>query len=224
MTGLRVALAILAKDLQIDWRSRDRLGHMALFAALVTVLLGIALPSPTPADRDSLAVLLWVVFLFSALLGLARSFDAETAAGGIQSLSQVPCDRGFVFLGKAAANLLALFALQIWTGLLFAVFLRVDWGSSALPSLLLAWLGALGLSAVGTLFAALATSVRNREFMLPLLVFPFVLPVLVIGSQATEAALASREIPGLWWGVLGLYDWVFVLAGYFLFDYVLVED
>jgi heme exporter protein B len=224
VTGLRVALAILRKDLRIDWRSRDRLGHMALFAALVTVLLSITLPSLTEATRDWVPALLWVVFLFSAMLGLSRSFESEAADGGLQSLAQVPCDRGFVFLGKLAANVLALFGLQIWTGLLFSVFLDVEWQTAVLPSLGLAGLGAIGIAAIGTLFSALATSLRNREFMLPLLVFPLVLPVLVLGSNGTMTALAKGTVPSVWWSALGLYDWVFVLAGYFLFDYVMVED
>ncbi len=224
MTGLRVAWAILRKDVQIDLRSRDRLGHMALFAALVTVLLSIALPPVTEATRGWVPVLLWVVFLFAAMLGLGRSFESEAADGGLQSLALVPCDRGFVFLGKWAANLLALLGLQIWTALLFSVFLEVEWGAAAWTSLGLAVLGAVGLAAVGTLFSALSVSVRNREFMLPLLVFPMVLPILVLGSRGTAEALASGAVPGLWWGALGLYDWVFVLAGYFLFDHVVVED
>jgi heme exporter protein B len=224
VTGPRIALAILEKDLQIDLRSRDRLGHMAVFAALVTVVLSIALPAPTQATREWLPVLLWVVFLFSSMLGLSRSFEAEVSAGAIQSLAQVPCDRGFVFLGKTAANLVTLFILQLWTAILFGIFLQMDWTAALLPAAGLALLGAIGLSAIGTLFSALATQVRNREFMLPLLVFPLVLPVLVIGSQGTAEALALRSVPGVWWSALALYDWIFVLAGYFVFDYVLVED
>jgi ABC-type transport system involved in cytochrome c biogenesis permease component len=78
VSGPSVALAVLSKDLLLDLRSRDRLGHMAIFAALVIVLISIALPSSDPAVRDWIPVLLWVVFLFTALLGLGRSFAAET--------------------------------------------------------------------------------------------------------------------------------------------------
>jgi heme exporter protein B len=224
VSGLRVAAAILAKDLRVDLRSRDRLGHMLLFSALVTVVLRITLPDPTAQTRAWIPALFWIVFLFSSLLGLGRSFEAEFSAGGIESLVQVPCDRGFVFLGKGAANLVSLFLLQLWTALLFAVFLDVNWRPALGAGLALAALGALGFSAVGTLFGALAASLRNRELMLPLLLFPMLSPVLLLGARATGLALASEPVSSVWWGTLGLYGWIFVLAGYFLFDYVLVED
>jgi heme exporter protein B len=223
VSGPNVALAVLSKDLLLDLRSRDRLGHMAIFAALVIVLISIALPSSNPALKGLIPVLLWVVFLFTALLGLGRSFAAETEEGGLVLLARVPCDRGWVFLGKAAANWITLVGVQLWTAVLATVFLDVRWGDAALVSLGVAVLGALGLAAVGTLLAALSTSARFREFLLPVLLFPLILPVLVLGSRMTGEALAGRVFPGMWWGALVLYDWAFALIAYFVFDYVL-ED
>ncbi len=223
MSGARVALAVLAKDLLLDLRSRDRVGHMAVFAALVVVLLSIALPSAGAATRVWVPVLLWVVFLFTSLLGLARSFQAETEGGAIALLVQAPCDRGWVFLGKAGANFVALLALEAWTALLATVFLEIDWGPALPAVLLLGPLGALALSGVGTLLAAMATSTRYPDFLLPIAYLPLMLPVLVFASRATAEALAGREIPTLWWGYLALFDWSFWLVGIFVFDYVL-ED
>ena len=223
MSGPRVALAVLRKDLLLDLRSRDRLGHMAVFAALVLVLISIALPHDEPALRYWVPVLLWVVFLFTALLGLTRSFSAETEEGGLVLLARAPCDRGWVFLGKAAANWITLVGVQLWTGLLATGFLAVRWDGAGPVALAIAALGALGLAAVGTLLAALACSARFREFLLPVLLFPLILPVLVLGSLMTAEALAGRAVPVAWWGALGLYDWVVMLIAYFVFDYVL-ED
>ena len=223
MNGPRVALAVLRKDLLLDLRSRDRLGHMAIFAALVLVLISIALPHREPALRQWVPVLLWVVFLFTALLGLARSFAAETEEGGIVLLARVPCDRGWVFLGKAAASWIALFGVQLWTALLATVLLDIRWDAAAPVALAIAALGALGLASVGSLLAALASSARFREFLLPVLLFPLILPVLVLCSFMTAEALAGRAPPAAWGGALGLYDWVVMLIAYFVFDYVL-ED
>ncbi len=223
MTGPRVAVAVLRKDLLLDLRSRDRLGHMAVFAALVVVLMSIALPTESRELRAWTPVLLWIVFLFTALLGLGRSFPCETEEGALAGLAQVPCDRGWVFLGKAGANWIALSGVQLLTAGLASFFLGVDWTRAGPAALGIAVLGALGLSVVGTLLSAMSAGARFREFLLPVLLFPVILPVLVLASRMTAEALAGREVPGVWWGALGLYDWAFGLIAYFVFDYVL-ED
>jgi heme exporter protein CcmB len=209
---------VFAKDLLLDLRTRDRLGHMAVFALLVVALLSIAVPA-SPSERLAWSpALLWMVLLFASLLGLARSFQSEAEGGALALLVQAPVDRGWVFLGKAGAN-----ALALWTAALFTVFLGVDWSGAWRASLCAALLGAIGLAALGTLLSAMSVAVRFREFLLPVLLFPLVLPVLVLASSITGAALAGRPVPALWWGVFALYDWVFVVLGYLVFDYVL-ED
>lgn len=223
MSGPGVALAILAKDLRLDLRTRERVGHMAVFALLVVALLSIVLPSARAERLAWSPALLWVVLLFTSLLGLARSFAAEAEGGALALLAQVPVDRGWVFLGKAAANAIALLGVELWAGVLFTVFLDVDWSASPGAALAAGVLGALGLAATGTLLAALSLAARFREFLLPVLLFPLVLPVLVLASRITGLALEGREIPALHWAMFALYDWVFVLVGYFVFDSVLEE-
>jgi heme exporter protein B len=223
VSGLRVAAAVLAKDLRLDFRTRDRFGHMAVFALLVVSLLSIVLPSARAERLAWSPALLWIVLLFTSLLGLARSFAAETEGGALALLIQAPVDRGFVYLGKAGANLLALLGVELWTATLFTVFLDVDWLPALGPALGAGVLGALGLSALGTLLSAVAVGVRFREFLLPVLLFPLVLPVLVMASHILGDALAGRVTPAILWGAFLLYDWVFALVGYFVFDYVL-ED
>jgi heme exporter protein B len=229
VSGPRVAWAVLRKDLQLDLRTRERVGQMAVFAFLVAALLSVALPETPPGSgpasgaRAWIPALMWIVLLFTALLGLSRSFQAESEAGAVVLLLQVPCDRGWVFAGKAAANFASLAGVALWTAVLFGVLLGVDWVAAGWRGPAIALLGTAGLSVVGTLFSAMSLGVRFREFLLPLLIFPLVLPVLVIASRLTSDALAGLPSPGQWWGMLALYDWVFALVGYFLFDYVL-ED
>jgi heme exporter protein B len=220
-----VAWAVLRKDLQLDLRTRERLGQMGVFAFLVAALLSITLPAveSSAGARAWLPALMWVVLLFTSLLGLSRSFQAESEAGAVTLLLQVPCDRGWVFAGKAAANWLALVGVSLWTAVLFAVFLDVDWNAAGWRAAAIALLGTAGLSVVGTLLAGLSLGVRFREFLLPVLLFPLVLPVLVISSRLTANALDGLPSPDAWWGVLALYDWVFALVGYFVFDFVLEE-
>lgn len=223
MSGPRVAVTVLSKDLLLDFRTRDRLGHMAVFALLVVSLLSIVLPASRTERLAWSPALLWVVLLFTSLLGLSRSFQSETEGGALALLVQAPVDRGWVFLGKAGANALALIGVELWTGLLFTIFLDLDWSGAWRAALGAGLLGAIGLAAVGTLLSAMSVAVRFREFLLPVLLFPLVLPVLVLASSITGLALSEREVPRLWWAVFALYDWVFVLLGYFVFDYVL-ED
>ena len=223
MNGRTVAAEVLRKDLLLDLRSRDRLGHMAVFALLVVALLSIVLPASKPERLAWTPALLWVVTLFTSLLGLARSFQAEVEEGALALLAQAPVDRGWVFLGKAGASLIALVGVELWAAVLFTVFLDVDWSTGALACAAAGFLGAFGLAAIGTLLSALSMGVRFREFLLPVLLFPLVLPILVLASRITAEALAGREIPGLWWAAFSLYDWVFALIGYFVFDFVL-ED
>jgi heme exporter protein B len=223
VSGLRVALAVLGKDVLLDLRARDRLGHMAVFTALVVVVISIALEGVRTEDPAFLPTLAWVVFLFASLLGLGRSFAAEVEHGADALLAQAPCDRGWVYAGKAAANLIALCGVQALTALLFAVFLEAPWERAPGSLCAVSLLGALGLAGIGTTLAAMAVSARFREFLLPVLLFPFMLPVLVLASRISAEALAGRAAPAGWWGALALYDWVFLLIGYFSFDYLL-ED
>jgi len=223
VNGRGVAAEVLRKDLLLDLRSRDRLGHMAVFALLVVALLSIVLPASKAERLAWSPALLWVVTLFTSLLGLARTFQAEVEEGAIALLAQAPVDRGWVFVGKAGATLVALLGVELWVALLFTVFLDVDWSRGVLASAGGAVLGAIGLAAIGTQLSAMATGVRFREFLLPVLLFPFALPILVFASRITAEALAGREIPGLWWAVFALYDWALALIGYFAFDYLL-ED
>jgi len=225
MSGPAVAWAVLRKDLQLDLRTRERVGQMAVFAFLVAALLSVVLPEAPVLGgvRAWVPALMWILLLFTALLGLSRSFQAESEAGAVVLLLQVPCDRGWVFAGKAAANFVALLGIALWTAVLFAVFLDVDWTAAGWRGPAIAALGTAGISVLGTLLAALSLGARFREFLLPLVLFPLVLPVLVIASRLTADALAGLPSPDRWWGMLALFDWVFALVGYFVFDFVL-ED
>lgn len=223
MSGPRVALEVFAKDLRLDLRSRDRLGHMAVFALLVVAMISIVVPASKTERLAWSPALLWVALLFTSLLGLARSFQSETEEGALALLVQAPVDRGWIFVGKAGASLVALIGVELWTATLFTVFLDVDWSAGPLACAGAGLLGAVGLAAVGTLLSALSIGVRFREFLLPVLLFPLVLPILVFASRITADALAGREISAQLWWAFSLYDWVFALIGYFVFDYVL-ED
>jgi heme exporter protein B len=223
---IATAAAILRKDLRIEWRAKESVPAMALFAVTCFVLFHFGL------DRDRLdgelaAGVLWVTLLLAAVIGVTRLFAAEREQGGIDGLLLAPVDRTALFLAKGAALFLFLLALELVAVPAFGLLLLGPGLGGALPELVLILLLAnLGLSAVGALTAALAAETRARELVVPLLLLPLLVPVLIAAAQASEPLLRlspSSEDLGRWLGLLSLYDVVFVLLSIAVFDYLL-ED
>ncbi len=222
----RAALTILRKDLTVELRTKESVPAMALFSVTAFVLLHFAF------DRDELAGdlaagTLWVTLLLATMLGVNRLFVAEREQGGFDGLLLAPIDRTALYLAKAGALLLYLLLLEVVAVPAFALLLLGPSLSGALPELLVVLLVAdVGLAAIGALVAALAVETRVRELIVPLLILPLVVPIAIAAAAATAPLLAgSQEADGLlgWLGFLALYDGVFMLLGYAVFDF-LVED
>lgn len=221
---MSVLLAVLWKDLLSEWRSRDRVLAMLLFAVLVVIIFHFALPPATPERTRALAPgLLWVATLLASLLGLNRAFALELENDALSGLALAPADRGFVFLGKAIANLLLLLVVQVATVAVLGLFLDVPVAERALPLLAVLGLGALGLAGAGTLLGAVAVRTRFRELVLPLLLLPLLVPVLIAAVRATTGALETGSLPEAPIRLLVVADAAFWIASYLLFEYVLDE-
>jgi len=221
---LNVFLAILWKDLLVEWRSRERVVAMLIFSLLVVVLFHFSLPGgATEQTRETAPGLLWVAYLFSALLGLGRAFSLELENDALSALALVPADRGWIFLGKSTANFVILGVVQAITAFVFALGFAVDLASVALPLAGVVALGSAGLCSVGTLFAAVAVRTRFREVMLPLLLLPLLVPVLSGAVRATSALLATGELPFEPVQLLLVTDAIFLIISFVGFEYVLDE-
>jgi heme exporter protein B len=223
---IEAAGAILRKDLRIELRAKESVPAMTLFTLTVYVLFHFGL------DRDSLdgelaAGVLWVTLLLAAVIGVSRLFAAEREQGGIDALLLAPVDRTSLFLAKAAAMFLFLVAVEVVAVPAFALLLLGPGLGGTMPELLaILALGNVGIAAVGALVAALAAETRARELIVPLLLLPFLVPVLIACAQATEPFLRQDQGPedlARWLGLLTLYDVVFVLLSVAVFDYLL-ED
>lgn len=223
---IRATRAILRKDLQLEWRTKESVPAMTLFAITVYVLFHFGL------DRDSLdgalaSGVLWVTLLLAAVIGVSRLFAAEREQGGIDGLLLAPVDRTSLFFAKAAALFLFLVAVEIVAVPAFGLLLLGPSLGGAFPELLVILaLGNLGIAAVGTLVSALAAETRARELIVPLLLLPMLVPLLIACAQATEPFMRQIQGPedlGRWLGLLTLYDVVFVLLSVAVFDYLL-ED
>ncbi|MFP6624950.1 MAG: heme exporter protein CcmB [Myxococcota bacterium] len=221
---MRILAAILWKDLVTEWRSRDRVVAMLVFSLLVVMVFHFALPQGTGKQIAIHAPgLLWVAFVFAALIGLNRAFAMELENDALAGLALAPLDRGWVFLGKAISNVLLIGITQVLTAAAFAFVFDLDLLSSAGSLGLIFLLGTLGISSVGTLFAAMAARTRFREVLLPILLLPALFPVLAGAVEGTMEAIrdgtASFASIQLLLVVDGIY-WIICFIG---FEFVLDE-
>jgi heme exporter protein B len=221
---MRVALAILIKDLISEWRSRDRVVAMLLFSILMAVVFHFALPDQRPeAMRDLFPGLLWTAYLFASLLGLNRSFALELENDALSGLALAPGNRGWIFLGKASANFVLISTVQLLTASVFALLYDVDL-IPVVPALAaVVMLGTAGISCVGTLLAAMAVRTRFREILLPLLLLPALFPILSGAVSGSQAAFAGETLPFEVIQLLIVADGVYLVIGFLGFDYVLDE-
>jgi len=221
---MNVALAILWKDLLTEWRSRDRVIAMLLFATLMAVVFHFALPEQRPEDFRALAPgLLWTAYVFAAILGLNRSFALELENDALSGLAAAPGNRGWIFLGKATANFVLISLVEALTAFVFAIFFDLDLLSAAPRLAAITALGTLGLCAVGTLFAAMSARTRFREVMLPILLLPALFPVLAGSVSGTLAALAGDPLPFEAIQLLIVVDGIYCVVAFLGFDYILDE-
>jgi len=221
---MNVFLAVLWKDLLTEWRSRERAVAMLVFSLLVVVIFQFSLPGgATPRNAALAPGLLWIAFTFSALLGLNRAFSVELDNDALSILALAPSDRGWVFLGKACANVLILGAVETVICGVFALVFELDLLSIAVRLAGVILLGTVGLCTVGTFFAAMAVRTRFREVMLPLLMIPPLIPVLSGSVRATADLLATGDVPFSALQLLIVADAIYAIVAFTLFEYVLDE-
>jgi heme exporter protein B len=219
-----VLLEILWMDLVSVWRSRDRLVAMLLFSALVVVTFHFALPEGTGREiRANAPGLLWVTYVFAALIGLNRAFALEIENDALAGLAMAPVDRGWVFAGKAAASFVLIGTVQALTAVIFAVVFNLELAASAAGLAGIAALGALGISSVGTLFGAMAVRTRFREVLLPILLLPALFPVLAGAVQGTSEVLRDGAPSFASVQLLLVVDGIYWIICFIGFEYVLDE-
>src|SRR6476469_5659607 len=189
---LSSAWLIARKDLAIEFRTRTAFLSAVVFALLGLVIFYFAWDPTAVAVTDLAPGVLWIVFTFSGLLGLHRSFGVEAADHAIDGLLASPVSREAIFLGKALANLIFVAAVQLIAIPALVLFYNLPLGGIAAPLIAIALLAAIGLVAVGTLFSAMAVNTRLAELLLPMLALPFFVPVVTAAAQTTARLLAGR--------------------------------
>ena len=215
--------AILWKDIAIEWRSRQMLSAMMIFALLVILIFNFALELDARARINVTAGVLWATFAFAGTLGLNRSMAIEKEGDALDGLLLAPIDRSTIYFGKLLGNLLFMFVVELITLPVYSVLYNVNLFNAGL--LLVIVLGSLGYAAVGTLLASMAVQARTRDLLLPVLLFPVVIPALVAAIRASSGFLSGLEVefimPSL--NLLIAYDLVMLALAYMFFDFVIEE-
>jgi heme exporter protein B len=218
-------LALLRKDLQIEFRTKETLAALLLLGLLTLVVLSFAFDPTSELRVEAAPGALWVAVIFAGVLGLNRSFLAERENDCIQGLLLCPIDRGTIYLAKTAGNFLFMLVAQVVIVPIFIFFFNLP-VSPALGGVFLSLaLGLLGFAAIGTLFAAISVRTRAREVMLPLLLLPLAVPIFIAGVKVTGRVLAGKPLMEVapWLNLMVGFDVIFLVVGWLVFEYAVEE-
>ena len=225
MRYIRKVLAIASKDLRTEARRRDLLPSMIVFAMVVIVIFNFVF-APELEERESFAPgVLLVVFTFTGMLGLSRSFAMEREQDAMRGLLLAPVDRSAIYLGKLLSNLFFLSLILAISLVVLGIFFNLD-VFRLLPRLgVVLALTVFGFVAVGTLYAAIATNIRLRELLLPILLFPVNVPLIIASVGALGGIFQGKELSevGDWLKLLAAYDVIFIVLGMLTFEFVVGE-
>ena len=222
---LAAAWLIARKDLAIEYRTRSAFFSALVFALLAVTIFYFVWDQTAVASVDVAPGILWVIFTFSGILGLHRSFGVEQASRAVDALIASPVDREAIFLGKALANAVFVVGVQALTIPAIALFYNLPLGRAGWAIAGIALLATVGLVSVGTLFSAMAVNTRLAELLLPMLSLPFFIPVVLPAAQATARLLNGRPLSEAydWLRILLAFDLVFVVACALAFPFTLEE-
>ncbi len=220
---LRAMFAVVWKDLAAEMRSREIISAMLVFALLVIFIFNFALELNAQVRNSVTAGVLWVTFTFAGTLGLNRSMAVEKDRGCLDGLLLAPVDRTAIYFGKMIANFLFMLLVAVIVLPLYSLLYNQN---LFIPGLwLVILLGSLGYVGVGTLLSSMAVQARTRDILLPILLFPVIIPVLVAAVKASSAYLQGMPFEDIrpWITLLVVYDVVFIAAAFMVFDFVVEE-
>ncbi len=213
--------AILTKDVRHEVRSKQTWTSMGMFALLVLVIFNFAFDLHIDNKSAVAPGALWVAFIFASLLGLGRTIAAEREQGSMDRLLLCPVDRKAIYLAKLLGNLLFIGVVELIALPVYAALFDVPLFAGILIPIVL--LGTLGIAIIGTLFATMAAATRARELLLPILVFPLIVPVVIAAVRATENLLVPTSNEPPWLGLIIAFDIIFLSVSTLTFQYVVEE-
>lgn len=223
MSYLAAVTAMIRKDLTVEWRSRQLFTSMLVFALLVILIFNFALELDARARAEVSAGVLWSTFVLAGTLGLSRVWAIEGEGRALDGLLLAPVDRSAIYFGKAIANLIFILVVALVTLPLYGVLYNLNLFNGGL--LAVVFLGAWCYSAVGTLLAAMAAQARSRDVLLPVLLFPLIIPVLVAAVRSSSLFLQGQGMAFIWPSLNLLIGYSFIMPalGFMFFDFIVEE-
>jgi heme exporter protein B len=220
---IRATFAIVRKDLASEWRSRELFTSMLIFSLLVILIFNFALELDPKTRTNVTSGVLWVTFTFAGTLGLNRSMAVEKDRGCLDGLLLAPVDRSAIYFGKALSNLVFMLVVEAIVLPIYSVLYNANLFQPGLLFVIL--LGSIGYVAVGTLLSAMAVQTRTRDVLLPILLFPLVIPVVISAVKASGGILQGLEFSEIqtWINLLVVYDVIFIAISFMFFEYVVEE-
>ena len=226
MSLLRHAARVAWKDLRIELRSKEIVYTMMFFGGLLVVVYSFVFPNDPKLVRAAAPGMLWVSIAFAGTIGLGRAFDRERENDTMRALLLAPVPRLAVFLGKAIAIAVLVLAVTAICVPVLTLLLGAPLLDRPGPLVLALLLGAVGFSIVGTVFAATLLKVRSRDVLLPVVLYPLLVPLFVAGTSATANLIAERanlDKAWYWIGFLGMYDAAFLVLSLWVFESLVIE-
>jgi heme exporter protein CcmB len=218
--------AVAWKDLRVELRSREIVYTMAFFAALLVVIFSFAFVSATVVISDVVPGIVWSSVAFAGTIGLGRAFDREREGDTMRALLLSPASRLAVFLGKTVSIVAMIIAVELMVAPLVALLFSAPLFDNPAPILTLFVLGAAGFALVGTVFAAMLLRVRSRDVLLPVVLYPILVPLFIAGTKGTAALLATRaDLPAAWYWIqfLAIFDGAFFVVSLWTFESLVIE-
>lgn len=226
-------IAILAwKDLRVEFRSREIVYTMTFFAAMVLLIFSFAFIKESVPISDVVPGILWVAVAFSGTMGLSRAFDRERESDTMRGLLLAPTSRTAIFLGKAVGIVVFMLLVEVVIVPMVALLFDSPLFTHLLPLVLILLLATVGFAIVGSVFAAMLLRARSRDVLLPVVLYPILVPLLIAGTKATAAllegagqqgAVADLDTAYFWIEFLLVYDGVFIVAALWTFESLVIE-
>lgn len=220
---VQATAAVAWKDLTAESRSRELFSAMLVFSLLVLIIFNFALALDIKTRQSVTSGVLWVTFAFAGTLGLNRSMAIEKDRGCLDALLLAPVDRAAIYFGKVISNLVFMLIVEAIVLPVYSFLYNVNLFNAGLIGVIL--LGSIGYIAVGTLLASVAIQTRTRDILLPILMFPVVIPILVSAVQASSGFLTNDNMTNIlpWINLIVVYDVVFLSVALMVFDFVITE-
>jgi len=218
--------AIIKKDIITELRTKELFSSMLVFALLVIVIFNFAFGFSAELLDLAAPAMLWISFTFAGVLGLSRSFALEKEGNAIIGMLLTPTDRSLIYAGKMISNTIFVFLVGLLMVPMFILFFNYNFLSTLVPLIPVIFLGSIGFVSVGTLFSAMALNTKLREVMLPILLFPIIIPVIVSAVKLSEQVLDGNSILAASFSLklLVSFDIIFLTACAVIFEYVIEES